>query len=120
MLTAIGRQPCPRLKLVACILFALAVAATAAAEPNSAILVGYVASNGTALAITNGSTVYHVTMEDSGNVQRMRFWCNGFEAEGGWDVCKWTRPEGPGGCIITESIATCNNSAAGEYTTLIL
>ena len=120
MLTAIGRQPCPRLKLVACILFVLAVAATAAAEPNSAILVGYVASNGTALAIANGSTVYHVTMEDSGNVQRMRFWCNGFEAEGGWDVCKWTRPEGPGGCIITESSATCNNSAAGEYTTLTI
>jgi len=106
----------PRLTISLIVTAALIDFAAAQLEPT--VSIGYLAANGAAVTVASGATVYHVTMEDSasGYASRMRFWCAGLVAEGGWDICRWTRPGLVGGCTVFGTIASCNNDVAGGFT----
>jgi hypothetical protein len=91
---------------------AVMTAVAFAAAQQSPVLIGYVAANGTAVAVANDSIVLHVTNEDAGNNNNnvLRLWCDGFVSAGGWEMCRWYRP-GNLTCSLsgTVSLTACGN-----------
>jgi hypothetical protein len=93
---------------------AVMTAVAFATAQQSPVLIGYVAANGTAVAVANDSIVLHVTNEDAGNNNNnnnvLRLWCDGFVSDGGWEVCRWYRP-GNLTCSLsgTVSLTACGN-----------
>jgi hypothetical protein len=93
---------------------AVMTAVAFATAQQSPVLIGYVAANGTAVAVANDSIVLHVTNEDAGNNNNnnnvLRLWCDGFVSDGGWEMCRWYRP----GNLTCSLSGTVSLTACGD------